>query len=651
MTVSCFTCGKTCNAQRDLDQHLSATGHWRGLECDQCDLLFFDQHSLNSHIKTEHGYNFICETCNNSFIDSTALNQHRAVVHDTLECRYCQGSKFKNQTQLEKHMRRRHDFACEICGKFSRYQKQHDQHVRQHETELPHKCPYCEGSYKEDTLLQSHIAIAHPWKCDKCSTHFDTQFAHDQHRSQEHKSAKLPCEYCTKKLSNEAALQSHVAACHSHKCKKCAMVFDSATSLEQHTTQTHSLKCFKCTQNFGDVETRLTHFWKAHSFKCCGLSFENDVILQEHKELAHFRSCEACSKTFRSRAAFDYHCSVVHNNACEDCKEKFTSIAELLSHRTAKHAVQQSSPPILPRLSGLRCTKCLEELSSAQELLNHDEKMHRHICQKCNGMFDNHLALKTHVSAHVLACPTCNMQCADAKSLIHHHITSHMAKCKLCEAAFENNHSLHIHMGTLHATREIFSCGHCDKKFPSAAILKQHFSSEHTFKCEACPGAIFITSAARDSHIASTHHSASESGSDTSFETSHDHFSSEKNPAPKSFPSTKSFFQPPTTIPMPAIYGQPAYIPLQRSTITTTTTKPSTKPKSNPTFQCDECPNTLFTTRAAYDQHMQFSPFHGAPALKCFECNISCTNQIALLTHIESKPHNVRWVLSMISTD
>jgi hypothetical protein len=648
MTVSCFTCGRTCNAQRDLDQHLNATGHWRGLECDQCDSLLFDQRDLVSHIKTEHGYNFLCEDCDNCFIDSTALEQHRAAVHDALVCRYCQGSKFNTQSQLDKHVGRWHSFTCEICGEVTKHKKKHERHLRQHESDsdaaLPHECPCCEERYQDESTLQSHIADAHPWKCDKCNTYFNTQFAHDQHKFKEHNSVKLPCEYCTKKLATAEALQTHIAAYHSHKCEKCAMVFSSVASLELHHTQTHVLKCFKCAETFGDAETRLNHFWKVHSFKCCGLSFDTAEILQEHKDLAHLSSCEACTRTFPSLAVFESHRDIYHNYNCKDCGDNFTSIAELVDHNIAKHPIQQTNLPTLPRFPGLRCTKCPEELHSAQDLLDHDKKMHRHICEKCDAIFENYLALKRHItSAHVITCPACSMECPDATTLITYHIAMHMLKCELCAADSADHHSLQTHMATFHGTQENLPCDSCAMTFPSTAALDKHcLRSGHWLWCEVCPDKLFCTFAERDSHVISAHPCISES--DTSYETSPDHFSPEKKSAPNTPPSAKGFFTPPSTAPTTRKATSAATASLHQD-------MPTRATKSKTIFQCDTCTDATFDTRADYDQHMEFSPFHGEPVLKCFECNLVCKNQIALLTHIESKPHNVRWVLSMISTD
>jgi hypothetical protein len=611
MTVSCFTCGRTCGAQRDLDQHLSAVGHWRGLECDQCDLLFFNQRKLVSHIKAEHGYNFVCEDCDDCFIDNTALEQHRAAVHDTLTCRYCLGSKFKTQAQLESHLNRHHNYSCEICGEFTRHRKKHDRHVKQHENDTdealaafraktrPHKCPCCESRYKENATLQSHIATAHPWKCDTCNSYFDTQFAHDQHRSREHNSVKLPCEHCKSKLANAEALQEHMAAYHYHKCEKCAMVFSSATSLEQHYTQTHVIKCLKCGETFGDAESRRDHIWKTHAFRCCDLAFISGEILQAHKDLAHFSSCEACSRTFPSRAVFEVHCDEVHNHNCEDCQDNFTSIAELETHRIAKHPVQQTNPLTLPRLSGLQCPKCLEELDSAQDLLDHDKKVHRHICEMCDATFESHPALKKHTSsAHVPTCPSCSMQFPDARALISHYRDTHLPKCKLCAGTFRNPYSLFRHMTDFHATRE--------------DILSE---------------------------------------SDTSYETSPENISPEKKSAPSTPLKNQDFFTPPSTAPTSrkdtsSLHQHDIPITLHQNLPIR-----AAKPKPKPIFQCDKCIDAVFDTRAEYDDHMKYSPFHDTPVLKCFECNVTCKDQIALLVHIESKPHNVRWVLSMINTD
>lgn len=64
--------------------------------------------------------------------------------------------------------------------------------------------------------------------------------------------------------------------------------------------------------------------------------------------------------------------------------------------------------------------------------------------------------------------------------------------------------------------------------------------------------------------------------------------------------------------------------------------------------KCTECGIDEFFTEAQYKVHMKHSPFHGKPDYGCTECRIMFKNQIELLTHIESKPHRTRWVLSII---
>jgi hypothetical protein len=132
------------------------------------------------------------------------------------------------------------------------------------------------------------------------------------------------------------------------------------------------------------------------------------------------------------------------------------------------------------------------------------------------------------------------------------------------------------------------------------------------------------------------------SESDTSYETSPEHFSPEKKPAPSTPGNDNAFFTPPSTAPASRKDTSSLHQALPTRAV---------KPKPKPIFQCDKCPNATLDTRAEYDEHMKYSPFHDTPVLKCFECNVSCKDQIALLVHIESKPHNVRWVLSMINAD
>ena len=64
-------------------------------------------------------------------------------------------------------------------------------------------------------------------------------------------------------------------------------------------------------------------------------------------------------------------------------------------------------------------------------------------------------------------------------------------------------------------------------------------------------------------------------------------------------------------------------------------------------YRCDVCEEN-FKPDFEFQQHQEHSPFHGPKFLDCHECNTKFNTQIALLTHIDSKPHKARWVLALI---
>ncbi|QSZ34367.1 hypothetical protein DSL72_005958 [Monilinia vaccinii-corymbosi] len=172
----------------------------------------------------------------------------------------------------------------------------------------------------------------------------------------------------------------------------------------------------------------------------------------------------------------------------------------------------------------------LAEKAALDKQLKYD----RNTCQRCGGMFlervdlDDHLANDHGLQLKCLR-PSCDHTSTSPDGFRTHYLSCGMVKCHICEGFFdkESDPALKIHMAEAHSPKPIFGCIQCTKRFSSSDSVAKHYSAEHAFVCEACPGTFFISSAVRDSHLAtcSILSARSDSGSEGSFQTSRTEFS------------------------------------------------------------------------------------------------------------------------------
>lgn len=233
-SLVCEICMKPQSSSAGLKQHMRRIHKKVSLipiQCNQCEKLLRDEHTLKCHIKAVHGSkNHSCpyEGCKKSFSQSGILNAHLKTHSEVkaFECDVC-GSKYKDKGYYLKHINshryHKKPFECELCGK-SYFQKSHlRDHLSLHTGEKRFKCEVCDKSFRKSNSYKEHLNSHSRIKLHKCSScPYTTSYR---------KNLKLH----VKKHKKEEHLSLHEQS-HDHVCEICKHYFAQIGHLNEHTS-------------------------------------------------------------------------------------------------------------------------------------------------------------------------------------------------------------------------------------------------------------------------------------------------------------------------------------------------------------------------------------------------------------------------------
>ncbi|KAA8571152.1 hypothetical protein EYC84_000497 [Monilinia fructicola] len=187
-------------------------------------------------------------------------------------------------------------------------------------------------------------------------------------------------------------------------------------------------------------------------------------------------------------------------------------------------------------------------------------------------------------------------------------------------------------MAKAHSPKPVFGCVQCTETFESPDAVEKHFSREHGFGCEACPDIFFLTSAARDSHLATCSILLANSDSGDSYQTSRTNFSPVLER--KTLPAVGVSLPFKSAQPLIQIDDEPNVDRYHAANQLAQKILSEAKAPPKLALRCKECKAPPFDNKVDFDQHVEHSPFHGPRQLTCHECNMTFETQLALLTHI-----------------
>ena len=336
-------------------------------KCNQCPLTFPSKSGARIHLNQVHR-NAQRKKCN--FCDYSATNNQMLVSHNRIhtgerpfKCSYCdhaasQDNIIKTHIQIH-HTNENEMVECDLCLKTVR-KRGIQTHKKSHNTNKPFKCPKCESSFRNESLLKHHSSIhtdIRPFSCLICPKQFKRKSHLHVHQEVHDASLTSECRICFKKVFH-SNLQLHLKT---HKeqnlfiCTICDKHLKTPATLKDHSKVHSKIKPFSCpqcpasfSQSFSRTKHLRTHIkMKKTVLVChqCDKEFVSKVSLKLHKQSQHdgiTYGCDVCTKIYASQSGLKAHKNFIHNPfstkyVCTDCDKKFTTKEYLRSHRRSLH--------------------------------------------------------------------------------------------------------------------------------------------------------------------------------------------------------------------------------------------------------------------------------------------------------------------------
>ncbi|XP_053688476.1 zinc finger protein 184-like [Sabethes cyaneus] len=160
----------------------------------------------------------------------------------------CETGKKRGRPKLAVKSERRAE-VCPMCGKFI---KNMSEHMRIHNNEKRHQCPFCPKAFVSASNYSSHVNIhtrAKMYKCDLCDKQYPMLNGLKQHRITHFKDRVYLCPVCGKAYYQPTGLARHKRTHFEEpkiKCSECDKMFLSNGDLRKHFTKHLDEKPFAC---------------------------------------------------------------------------------------------------------------------------------------------------------------------------------------------------------------------------------------------------------------------------------------------------------------------------------------------------------------------------------------------------------------------
>ena len=211
------------------------------MQCPKCAEVFPSATQLEEHMKKRHEKHG-CEICGKSFERKDNLKRHSKTHASpnskrSFPCNQC-GEKFQRSDTLRKHVVESHGeiHLCEICGKRFQILKNLTNHMKTHEVQEP-----------ESVANERHM-------CEICGQQFERKGDLKRHlkiHASPNSKQTFPCKQCGKKFRRKDNLQKHLDKEHGEaaeipqrriRCRKCQgeVYFGTRRELVRHQLMDHT---------------------------------------------------------------------------------------------------------------------------------------------------------------------------------------------------------------------------------------------------------------------------------------------------------------------------------------------------------------------------------------------------------------------------
>ncbi|XP_052747789.1 PR domain zinc finger protein 5-like isoform X2 [Galleria mellonella] len=490
-------------------------------ECEVCDHILYSPLALETHMKRKHG-DPQCIMCLKHFKEAD-LKIHKC-KYGCLDCRempcihykYLVSYREQVMNQATKimcldcdyvcpkreallgHVNREHldhhPFTCAHCSQQFYSKVTLRNHLnRFHRENL--MCQFCDLDFKSKTTFDEHVEICkwikRQFKCDVCTSSFDTEEELSNHKNTKHNDGVFPCNLCNKQFYTILKLKEHMFRIHSGiqlkrrrtnlECPMCETKFDAKKELMQHIA-THGpdarFPCKICNVDFDDIKKLHAHS-RMHCddvIKCndCNKLIttaffpQHMIYCNANKSTVNAYECETCGKTFQTESMLKLH-KQAHLDPveCPICRKLIKPIY-LKRHLKYTHTQKKLVKP-KKNLKVVKCDWCGHMVTRKGELESHVNRFHLKIkpyeCNICKKTFCGKERLKEHIQTHS---------------------TEHTRYCTICGKKYANRVCLKMHL-RLHSGVTPYECDICGEKFRSSSIMNTHKIKKHTEKTICCP--------------------------------------------------------------------------------------------------------------------------------------------------------------------
>ncbi|CAH1778244.1 unnamed protein product [Owenia fusiformis] len=423
---------------------------------------------------------------------------------------------------------------CAECKKDFKEYEEYGKHMEEtHNVEKPHKCIFCNKSWKMFFDLKLHI-MEHSAEISKMSKQLKKEkivkiVTGGKENNKDPKNEDVNPE---KDIDNDAEVPE--TSNDEPKAKKSRSYRPKIDRTSILPSECYMIRnCAECKKDFKEYEEYGKHMEETHNVekphKCifCNKSWKMPFDLRVHI-MEHSAEISKMSKQLKKRGEVKIGPRGKENDndpENEDVNPEKDIDNDAEEEAEEDYKVYTPGGPIkkktkLESLMTTTCTICklqfVDNLAYSHHMRTiHDVKKPQK-CKLCSKTFREPATLKRHIRMHLgqvkFKCPTCPAKFKNKPDL-KNHIQQHLVKsnpaeginstkaitlrsklikleCANCKLVFLKEKQFAAHMKTVHSEEKPFKCNICGRGCATRTSLVKHevlHTGEYPFKCEHCP--------------------------------------------------------------------------------------------------------------------------------------------------------------------